>query len=62
MARIKKWKLFRAIETREKKIAEQEKRITTLIVKCKVEKKKDILRLEEQLEIKRRELKELTNQ
>ncbi len=61
MTRIKEWQLFRSRENREKQITEQNQKINQLKAKGEKEKKQEIVKIEEQLVIKRRELKELTN-
>ena len=60
MAEIKEWKLFRSGETRENQIIEQQQKINNVISKGENEKKQEVSRIEEQLVIKRRELKNLT--
>ena len=60
MASIKQWQLFRAKETKENKIAEQQSKMIRLATKGEEEKEKEISQLEEQLVIKRRELKGIT--
>ncbi len=59
---VKEWHLFRSTETRGQQISEYQRRLNKLITKSETEKKREISRLEEQLVIKRRELKVLTNQ
>jgi len=60
MSSIKKWHMFRSRETRESQIAAQQQKINSLVSKGETEKKKEISRIEKQLVIKRRELKNLT--
>jgi hypothetical protein len=60
MSSIKEWQMFRSRETRESQIATQQQKINSLVSKGETEKKKEISRIEEQLVIKRRELKNLT--
>jgi hypothetical protein len=62
MSSIKEWQMFRSRETRESQIAVQQQKINSLVTKGETEKKKEISRIEEQLVIKRRELKSLTEQ
>jgi len=62
MASIKEWQAFRGKETRERQIAGQQQKINNLIAKGETEKKREVSRIEGQLEIKRSELNEFTNQ
>lgn len=62
MSSIKEWQMFRSRETRESQIAAQQQKINSLVSKGETEKKREISRIEEQLVIKRRELKNLTEQ
>ena len=62
MESIKEWKLFRGRKTRERQISEQQQKINNIIAKGETEKKRDVSKIEEQLVIKRRILKDLTNQ
>jgi hypothetical protein len=59
MASIKTWQLFRGRETREKQISDKQQEINRIIAKGENEKKRDISSIEEQLVIKRRELKRI---
>lgn len=60
MSSIKEWQMFRGKETRERQVAEQQQKINNIIAKGETEKKRDISKIEEQLVLKRIELKELT--
>ncbi len=60
MSGIKEWQMFRSRETRESQIAAQQQKINSLLSKGETEKKNEILKIEERLVIKRRELKNLT--
>ena len=62
MSGIKEWQMFRSRETRESQIAAQQQKINSLLSKGETEKKNEILKIEERLVIKRRELKNLTEQ
>ena len=60
MESIKEWKLFRGRKTRERQISEQQQKINNIIAKGETEKKRDVSKIEEQLVLKRIELKDLT--
>jgi len=59
MAGIKKWQLFRGIETRERQISEKQQEINRVITKGETEKKRDISRIEEEIASKKIELNKL---
>lgn len=59
LTQIKAWKLFRLKEKRELELNEQQDKLNLLYIKGETEKKEEIIKLEEQLVIKRRELKYL---
>ncbi|NBV09630.1 MAG: hypothetical protein EBS09_11080 [Flavobacteriia bacterium] len=60
MASINEWQLFRSSETKHRQIAEQNEKIDKLKSKAESDRKKEILKLEEQIILKNAELKKLT--
>ncbi|NPD47242.1 hypothetical protein [Lentimicrobium sp. S6] len=59
LASIKEWKLFRGRETRVRQISEHQRQIEAIIEKGKLKKKQNILNIEEEIVLKRSEVKKV---
>jgi hypothetical protein len=59
LSEINQWQMFRSEETKKSQVREQQGKIDRLNTKREAVKKQEISRLEEQIIIKKRELKEL---
>ncbi|MGF1584315.1 MAG: hypothetical protein ACFCUM_03265 [Bacteroidales bacterium] len=60
LSRIKEWQMFRTQVTKERQIAEQQQKINSLILTREAKKKEEILIIEKQIDITKRELNNLT--